>query len=361
MREWRGPIAAAVLLIGAVPAGAQYRALVNIDWVNHRLAGHVDDYSHNHGADRRLDSPVLGRKRDLYVYTPPGYDPRRQYPLILWLHMAYVDEHAFIGGHPLQQLDAMILRGEIPPVVVACPDGTYEGENHIRSTHSLFINGKGGRFEDHLVGEVMPFVMSHYSIRPEAKAHGVLGLSGGGFGGMSIALRRRDLFGAVATLASPVNVRYDDIRPGGPREDFHPSTYRWKAAYDPEEVYAVFSFGLRQTRARKYIDPVLGSGPEVSDILQYLNPADLLFTTDLQPGEMALFCHFGGRDNWNFDAQAMSFAWLAASKGVHVELATAPLATHSLSYFNRHQAEAYRFLGRHLLPPTGPWMLALRP
>ena len=265
---------------------------MNINWVNHRLFGHVDDYSHNHGEDRRLYSPVLGRKRDLYVYTPPGYDPRRSYPMILWLHMAYVDEHVFLGSPALLELDRMIVTGEIPPVIVACPDLTYEGENKTSSIHSLAVNGRGGRFEDHLIGEVLPFVMSRYSVRPERQAHGIFGLSGGGFGGMSFGIRRRDLFGAVATLASPVNVRYDDIRPEGPRENFNPETYRWKARYDPDEVYGVWYFGLRKTRAAKYIDPLFGSGPEVNDILRSLNPADLLFTTNLQPGELFLYCHF---------------------------------------------------------------------
>ncbi|WP_169975607.1 alpha/beta hydrolase-fold protein [Tautonia rosea] len=362
MRGWRGPIAALLLLLmGSAPAEGQYFNLTNLKWLNHRLAGHVDDYTQNHGEDRRIFSPILGRSRDLYVYTPPGYDPRRQYPVILWLHMGYVDEHVFVGTPALRRLDRMIQRGEMPPVVIAAPDATADGENRTTAVHSLFVNSRVGRFEDHLVHEVLPFVMAHYSIRPEREAHGILGLSGGGFGGMSIAIRRRDLFGAVATLASPINVRYDDIRPSGPRSNFNPETYRWKESYDPDEVYGVFSFGLRRTRASKYIGPLFGDGPEVNDYLRALNPADLLFTSGLQPGKLAIFCHFGGRDNWNFDAHAMSFAWLAASQGVHVELVTDPLAAHNIQYFRENQEDAYRFLGQYLLPPTGPWMLAPGP
>ena len=358
----RARYAALLLLVLAAPARGQFRDWIWLDLVNHRLAGHLDEYTQNHGEDHRLFSPILGRPRDLYVYTPPGYDPRRSYPLILFLHMAYVDEHVFAGSPALLELDRMIERGEMPPVVVACPDGFYSGENRTDSVHSLYVNGLGGRFEDHLVAEVLPFLMSRYSIRPERQAHGIMGLSGGGFGGMSIGIRRRDLFGAVATMASPVNVRYDDARPGGPREDFNPSTYRWKAAYDPEQVYGVFYFGLRETRARKYIEPVFGDDvAQVSAVLRALNPADLLFTSGLKPGELAMLCHFPGRDNWNFDAQAMSFAWLAASRGIAVDLAAAPLATHSIHYFRDNQLEVYRWLGRHLLPPTGPWVLAPRP
>lgn len=362
IRGWRAPIAAAVMLIVIGPATNSARAqvfeLANLGWVNHKLDGHVDDYTQNHGEDRRIYSPILGRPRDLYVYTPPGYDPRRSYPVILWLHMGFVDEHVFIATPALKRLDRMIRRGEMPPVVIAAPDGMVDGENRTDSVHSLFVNSRAGRFEDHLIDEVLPFVMSHYSIRPEREAHAIMGLSGGGFGGMSIAIRRRDLFGAVATMSSPVNIRYDDARPAGPRAPFLPETYRWKEGYDPEEVYGVFRFGSMKTRARKYIDPLFGSGPEVSANLRALNPADLIFSTDLQPGELPMFCHFGERDNWNFDSHAKSLAWLAASRGIHVELASAPLGAHSIFYFTDHQAETFRFLGDHLLPPTGPWVLS---
>jgi len=358
LRHWRGPLSALILLGAAGSASAQFKNFVSIDLVNWRLAGHVDDYTHNHGEDHRLFSPILGRQRDLYVYTPPGYDPRRAYPVVLLLHMAFVDEHVFVGTPPLFQLDRAIRRGAIPPMIVACPDGFYRGENLTDAVHSLYVNGRGGRFADHLAYEVLPFLQTHYAVRPEPKAHAIFGLSGGGLGGLSLAMKRPDLFGVAATLSSPVNIRYDDIRPKGSRENFSPATYRWKQEYDPEEVFGVFYFGLRKTRARRYIEPVFGGGPDVRDRLIAINPADLLFTSGLRPGQLDIYCHYAGRDNWNFDAHALSFAWLAASQGFHVTLENAPLKKHSLHYFNMHQIDAYRWLGRTLLPPTGPWVVA---
>ena len=63
------------------PARAQVFDLVNLDHLNGKLCGRVVDYTQNHGADRRIYSPILGRPRDLYVYLPPGYDPSVAYPL----------------------------------------------------------------------------------------------------------------------------------------------------------------------------------------------------------------------------------------------------------------------------------------
>ena len=90
--------------------------------------------------------PSCGRPRDLYVYLPPGYDPSIAYPLILFLHGADVDEHDFLDPGDLKALDGMMSRGEIPPVIIAAPDGTYErleylGSRPIRSGSTAWAGG----------------------------------------------------------------------------------------------------------------------------------------------------------------------------------------------------------------------------
>src|SRR5258706_3963116 len=120
----RVTIACLLVMAIAPPARAQFLACVNLDRVNHQLAGHVVDYTKNHGKDRRIFSPILGMPRDLYVYLPPGYDRCRAYPLIMYFHMAEVDEHYFVGSKLITNLDNLIASGQIPPAVVICADGT---------------------------------------------------------------------------------------------------------------------------------------------------------------------------------------------------------------------------------------------
>lgn len=354
-------IAAAMLVVPFLSAGPargqlidQFRDNVNLRLANRLTAGTIVDYTHNHdhGRDRRMVSPILGMPRDLYVYLPPGYTPSRSYPLILYFHMGYVDEHTFLSAQILH-LDRLIRKGQIPPVIVAAPDGTYGGENATDAEHSLYVNGLGGRVEDHIMGEVIPFLMSRYAIRPEREAHAILGVSAGGFGAMSLAIRRRDFFGAVATLAAPLNLRYTSVGPRDYRENFDPVTFRWSTRYDPDQVVGIFRLGLTRTTASKYIRPVFGDDPGVVERIATVNPADLLFTSGIRPGELAMYVHFPARDNYNFDAQNESFAWLARGLGHPVEVERDQLTKrHNLAYFDTNHSPAYRWLGRNLLPPT---------
>lgn len=339
------------LALFAPAAEAQVFNLLNLDGLNRKLCGRVVDYTQNHGADRRIFSPILCRPRDLYVYLPPGYDPSVSYPLIVFLHGASVDEHDFLDPGDLKQIDCAMARGEMPAAIIAAPDGTYGGRNWVNSTHSFWVNGSGGRFEDHLIAEVVPFLIQRYSIRPEREAHGLLGVSAGGFGAMAIALKHRDTFGAIATLAGPLNMRYHNDR-NRYADDFDPASFQMRTEYEPNLVVARFYFGLLRRRIRKYLGPIYGEDPGLIDRVTRDNPADLLESTDLRPGELEIYVNYPALDNYNFDAQAESFAWLAARRGVVVDLVAVPGARHNLRYIEDAEPDAYHWLGCHLLPPV---------
>jgi S-formylglutathione hydrolase FrmB len=343
-------IAILIVLMSAVPAQAQFLNRISLQRINHRLAGHVIDHTNNHGSDRRIDSTILGMPRDLYVYLPPGYNPSCSYPLVLFFHMAIVDERYFVRSKLLLAVDELILHGEFPPAVIACPDGTYSGWNRYNAKHSLYVNGYGGRFEDHIVQEVIPFLLANYAIRPEREAHAILGASAGAYGAMTLAIDHRDFFGAVATLAGALNLRYSN-RDGAYFEDFNPASYRWKTRYDPDEVIGISRFGLIRLRAGRFMSPVFGGGNDAVAQISSTNPADRLFGSDLQPGQLAIYVNYPGRDNFNFDAQDESFQWLAACKGIDVTLVCDAGATHSLHYLRTNLPSAFIWLGKHLLPP----------
>src|SRR3954464_13916800 len=86
----------------------------SLERINQRLAGRVVDHTHNHGADRRIWSPVLGEWRYLYVYLPPGFDPAQSYPVMLWLHGVDEDERTFLRERGIDAFDSAIVAGKLP-------------------------------------------------------------------------------------------------------------------------------------------------------------------------------------------------------------------------------------------------------
>ncbi len=342
------------LALIATPSTTAHAGLFDGDRLaatNRSLAGTVLDFTHNHGADHRLFSTILGMKRDLYVYLPPGYTPSRAYPLILYFHGAFGDEHSFLDGGRLEDLDRLIREGRFPPCIVACPDGTYSGRDTPFSPQSFFVNGLGGRVEDHILCELVPFLESRFSIRPERQARALLGICSGGFGALSLAIRHRHRFGAVATLSPAANLRYK-CHVGRYREDFHPATFCWEDEYKPFEVVGRYARGLIRFPACLFLGPVFGCGAEVTDRIARVNPADLLFTSGILPGELDIYIHYAGLDNFNFDAQSESFIWLASQRGIAVTVGRDPEARHKLPYFRDNQKYAVQWLASHLLPPT---------
>ncbi len=147
--------------------------------------------------DNPLGDPHV---RTLAVYLPPGYDdePGRRYPALYLL-----SSHGSTGPSLLnwsawreniqQQLDRLIAGGTLAPVIVVLPD------MWTRFGSSQFINSAGiGRYEDYLVGEIVPYVDAHYRTLPGRDHRGVLGRSSGGYGALVQAMRHPETFGAVA-------------------------------------------------------------------------------------------------------------------------------------------------------------------
>lgn len=310
------------------------------------IAGQVLDYSSNHGWDHRLVSPSLGVKRDFYVYLPPCYDPAKQYPAVLYLHGVMQDEKSLIE-HLVRPLDEAIRSGRLPPMIVAAPDGSMSGNPSRFDPGSFFVNGPQGRFQDWVVNDVWQFVLSRFPVRPERRARILCGVSMGGFAAFNIGLKYADKFGTVIGVMPALNLRWIDCR-GDCMGDFDPCCWGWRTNIDdPCEV--IGDFGVIKVRMKDFIYPVFGRGEEALRLASNENPIELLDKTNLQPGVLKMFVGVGCQDEFNLDAQCLSFLWRLREKGL------------------RGDAEAVVFkYGRHsertamlLLPKAVDWLNAV--
>ena len=133
------------------------------------------------------------------VYLPPGYDNgHTRYPTV-YLLTGFTGRGAFMLNdsafdEPIQErLDRLITTGQIQPVIVVMPDGftRYGGSQYLNSSAT-------GRYEDHLIKDVVPHVDRRYRTRAEPGYRAIGGKSSGGYGALVQAMRHPDIFGAIA-------------------------------------------------------------------------------------------------------------------------------------------------------------------
>jgi enterochelin esterase-like enzyme len=138
--------------------------------------------------------------RTIPIYLPPSYDENdyRHYPVV-WMLSGFLGRGQtllndnFLTPNIQQQLDALIANG-MGEIIMALPDCTtrYGGSQYINSTAT-------GRYADHLIEELVPFVDARYRTVPEPKHRAIMGKSSGGYGALIHGMRHPTVFGAVVS------------------------------------------------------------------------------------------------------------------------------------------------------------------
>jgi enterochelin esterase-like enzyme len=167
-------------------------------------------------------STVLeGATRQLFVYTPPGYDrsQRARYP-VLYLFHGNNDLAAgwTMAGRANLILDNLIADKKAVPMIVVMPWG-----------HALPFGTRpaAGRpsnndlFEQYLLKEVVPLVEARYRTAPGRRNRAIVGLSMGGAQALQIGLGHRDLFASIGVFGAGMTradfeARYKTLAPAAP-------------------------------------------------------------------------------------------------------------------------------------------------
>ena len=295
-----------------------------LDRVNARLCGQVVDHTFNHGIDRRIWSEALQCWRDMYVYLPPEFDPKQSYPVILYLHGLAQDEQ-FTLRNLAEGFDQAIISGCIPPLIVASPDGSICGYPAYRNSASFFLNSpKAGKFEDYLLKDVWNYLMEHYPIRKEREAHVIAGVSMGGTAAYRIAIEHQPMFKIVIGIFPGLNLRWCHTI-WGYRGNFNPHRWGWRTSYRPNEIIA--RFGIVPVPFKLLSDPLFYRD-DVIDGLARSNPYELMEMYDLKDGQLSMYVAYGGRDQFNIDAQVDSFLYRAHERGVSIKVGYDPKGKH---------------------------------
>ncbi|MGN1246095.1 MAG: esterase [Muribaculaceae bacterium] len=184
----------------------------------------VNDVPHGNLAKVWYDSPQLGMKRRMSIYTPPAYDEGKDYPVMYLLHGAGGDEDAWpTQGRTAQILDNLIASGKAVPMIVVMPNGNascpaapgewWRGMYQPSFMESLNPATQPKASMDESFMDIVKYVESHYKVRADKAHRAVCGLSMGGGHSFHITKRFPDAFDYVGLFSAGLTIGGDQTKP----------------------------------------------------------------------------------------------------------------------------------------------------
>lgn len=229
---------------------------------------------------RRLHSPQLRNRRDLYVYLPPSYDSSdRRYPVI-YMHdgQNLFDQALSYAGEWQVDETLMALSHEgIEAIVVGIPNqGRHRMDEYgpFRDTH-LAMGGRGDSYLAFIVETIKPLIDRDFRSLPGRAHTGLIGSSMGGLISLYGFFRYPDIFGLAGVMSPSLWFAQEAIFPYVEAAPFVPGKLHLdvgtREGPDEEEPQSLpYTFVGRHTlNLRKMRDLLLAKGYRDDHELNY--------------------------------------------------------------------------------------------
>ena len=155
----------------------------------------------------RYYSAVCGEWRQMYVYTPAGYEqnPDKRYPVLYLQHGGGEDETGWIyQGFADVILDNLIAEGKAAPMIIVMVSGVANR-----------ADGSGDGYEAMVTEEVIPFVDARFRTLADRDHRAVAGLSWGAKQAYDLGLGYPELFSWVGGFSGIIVIGEFRSRPAG--------------------------------------------------------------------------------------------------------------------------------------------------
>ncbi|WP_303921388.1 esterase family protein [Draconibacterium sediminis] len=139
--------------------------------------------------------------RKVYVYTPPGYNSAKKYPVFYLRHGGGGNETSwYVEGCTANIMDNLLAKNKIVPMVVVMPNGNVEkqSEGGAYGAEGIQI------MADELFTDVIPLIEKEFSVYTDQKHRALAGLSMGGGQSYYIGLGNVDKFDWVGSFSSGI-------------------------------------------------------------------------------------------------------------------------------------------------------------
>lgn len=154
-------------------------------------------------------SKTVGTQRRALIYTPPGFSPKKKYPVLYLLHGIGGDEKEWLnGGKPQTILDNLYAEGKIEPMIVVLPNGRAMKDD--RAIGDIMAPDKVqafATFEKDLLNDLIPFIEKKYPVLSDREHRAIAGLSMGGGQSLNFGLGNLDKFAWVGGFSSAPNTK----------------------------------------------------------------------------------------------------------------------------------------------------------
>jgi enterochelin esterase family protein len=170
-----------------------------------------------HGQIRQFSyhSKLTGQWRQVYIYTPPGYDaqPERRYPVLYLRHGGGEDQTGWAKqGHVNFILDNLIASGKAKPMIVVMENGyaSTPGQPKMApGSPNPRPSPETPEIAEVTVKEVVPAIDANFRTISDRDHRAIAGLSMGSMQALSTGLHNLDTFSAIGAFSRPPIDHFD--------------------------------------------------------------------------------------------------------------------------------------------------------
>jgi enterochelin esterase-like enzyme len=153
-------------------------------------------------------STAIKASRDLWMYTPPGYDSSKdRYPVLYLLHGGGNEESSWMrSGRDNYIMDNLIAEGKAKPMIIVTPLGYARPGLNLAPETGVGRGPSGTEqtalFQQDLLNDVMPYVEKNFRTLNDPDHRAIGGLSMGGGETIAIGFTHTNLFHSIVILSS---------------------------------------------------------------------------------------------------------------------------------------------------------------
>ncbi len=158
------------------------------------------DVPHGALSSVRYTAASLGNaRREMFVYTPPGYEKgAASYPVLYLIHGGGDTAVSWsTAGRANDILDNLIAEGKAKPMIVVMPSGWTPSGGQVMTSDAT-----KDPFTKEMIEDIIPFVQAKYRTVANPENRAISGLSMGGIQTLNIGLHHLGTFRYVAVMSS---------------------------------------------------------------------------------------------------------------------------------------------------------------